>query len=88
MEKNYYEYVKKEYIMSAMNTNDYAEEKDINRNHTNYGSLTTWATVLRNMGHDTRTDVWQDDNGCLRIPCISIDHEDIVFEKGKTCKQN
>ena len=82
MEKeNYFETIKWRFIKSVMRTNDYGEDNDVNRNHTNYGSCTCWAQVLRDMGHDIEMPVYED-NGVLKIPFISIDNEKILeFEK-------
>lgn len=83
MGESYFEQIKAKYILTAMRTNDCAEERDTNRNHTNYGSASTWGEVLKDMGHKIETSVWEDGNGCLRIPCVSIDEENIEFQKGK-----
>lgn len=81
METNYCEEIKKRLVMDAMQANDYAKEKDINRNHVNYGCCISWSRVLRDIGHETDVPVYED-NGVLKIPFISIDGEKIIeFEK-------
>lgn len=83
MEKTYFEEIKLRAIKAAMATNDNAVSGDINRNHVNYGTTTAWMQVLRDMEHKTELPVWED-NGCLKIPFISIDGEKIIeFKNGK-----
>ena len=72
MKENYFEEIKMRFIQAAMRTNDNAKDKDVNRNHVNYGCCTCWATVMRDMGHKTEVPVWEGD-GVLKIPFISID---------------
>lgn len=73
MEGLYFEELKKRYIMDAGDVNHYADLKDIRRNRVNYGCVSAWAQVLQDLGHSANTAVWEDRNGCLRIPSISID---------------
>lgn len=80
---NYRDKARNRYIMAVTDTNFYAVEKDVNRNHTNYGSVTAWAEILQDFGCKTFTAVWEDGSGCLRVPYITIDDEKIEFEKGK-----
>lgn len=83
MEKTYFEEIKLRAIEAARKTNDYAVSGDINRNHVNYGIAKTWMRVLHDMGHKAELPVWED-NGCLKIPFISIDGEKIIeFKNGK-----
>lgn len=65
--------------LDAHRVNYCADDKDINRNHVNYGCVITTARVLREMGHRTDIPVWEDENGCLRIPYIIIDDEKISY---------
>lgn len=82
MSQSFYEFLKLEAIRSAMWTNSNADDKDVNRNHTNYGSTTSYMRILHELGHKTFLPVWEDDNGCLRIPFIQIDGIKIIeFEK-------
>lgn len=80
---NYYEALKSRYITDAMAVNFYADEKDVERNRVNYGSMNAWAQALRDFGHSTDTPVWEDGEGCLRIPYISIDGKRLLeFQNG------
>lgn len=74
---NYYEEIKWRFIKAIMRTNDNANDNDVNRNHVNYGCVTCWAQVLRDMGHVVEVPVYED-NGVLKIPFISIDNEKIL----------
>lgn len=79
----YFNEIKTRFIKAASWTNDNAESKDANRNHVNYGCCTAWETVLRDMGHETKVPVWED-NGLLKIPFLEIDGVKIIeFEKAK-----
>ena len=60
-------------ITAAMRVNRNANEKDVDCNHVNYGHATAIADSLRYLGHEVNIPVWCDDNGCLRIPKLSID---------------
>lgn len=81
MEKTYFEEIKLRFIKAAMQTNDNAKRKDVNRNHVNYGCCICWAEVLRDMGHKTDVPVWED-GGVLKIPFLSVDGQKIIeFEK-------
>lgn len=84
MEKTFFEELKLRAIMAAMSVNRTAEDKDVKRNHVNYGELTAWTRLLRDMGHETDTPVWEDReaNECLKIPRLKIDGETVIeFEK-------
>jgi len=76
-EKTYFEELKLRFIKAAMWTNDNAKKHDIKRNHVNYGCCTTYATVLRDMGHETNVPVWED-NDCLKIPFLELDGKKII----------
>ena len=49
----------------------------------NYGCLITWQRIAQQMGHNTDTPVWEDENGCLRVPFIEIDSYKVEFHNGK-----
>lgn len=84
MEKTYFETLKVRVYKAAMRTNDCADDKDKNRNHVNYGEATAWTQVMEDMGHKTDLPVWEDENGCLRIPYVEIDGEKYIeFKNGK-----
>ena len=84
MKENYFDELKIRMYCAADNVNSQAIEKDINRNHVNYGSVTTLALIMRDFGHTTDIPVWEDDNGCLRIPYIEIDGQKFIeFPNGK-----
>lgn len=83
MKDTYFDAIKTRIIMSCGYVNDCADGKDLNRNHVNYGCAITWASVLRDMGHDVDVPVWED-VGYLRIPKLKIDGEVIVeYPNGK-----
>jgi hypothetical protein len=80
--KTYFNEIKTRFIKAAMRTNDNAVEKDVNRNHVNYGCCTAWAQVMRDMGHETDVPVWED-NGYLKIPFVEINGKKVEFNNGK-----
>lgn len=82
MKNLYIEKLKVDLYRSASNVNDYAEQKDNNRNHTNYGSASTLAAILTDFGCKVNLPVW-DDNGYLKIPFIQVDDWRIDFHNGK-----
>lgn len=86
MKENYFEEIKMRYIKDAMQTNDCAKEKDVNRNHVNYGCCISWAYVLQDMGHKTETPVYED-NGVLKIPFLKIDGQKIIEFETQNKKQ-
>jgi hypothetical protein len=59
---------------AAMKVNDYAAQKDKNRNHTNYGAATAYADVLIDLGHKADIACWED-CGYLKIEKVTIDGE-------------
>ena len=71
--------LKTKLITSAMWTNEYANNEDINRNHTNYGATTAYAHVLYNFGVNVDIPVYEK-NGFLKIPKITIDTKEIKLE--------
>lgn len=78
----YIENLKVKFYQSASSTNDYAEQKDNNRNHTNYGSATAIAGILNDFGCKVNLPVWED-NGYLKIPFIQVDDWKIEFHNDK-----
>ena len=82
MRNLYIDKLKADLYRSASNVNDYAEQKDNNRNHTNYGSASTLAAILTDFGCKVNLPVW-DDNGYLKIPFIQVDDWRIDFHNGK-----
>ena len=82
MNNLYIEKLKMDLFRNADNVNHYAEQKDVNRNHTNYGSASAIAMVLSDFGCKVNLPVW-DDNGYLKIPFIQIDEWRIDFYNGK-----
>lgn len=83
MKENYFDTLKVRLFQAADAVNKCANEKDINRNHVNYGSASSIARVMVDFGHDVNIPVW-DDNGVLRIPKIVIDGKIwIDFEKSE-----
>ena len=73
MKESYFEELKTRYLTDADAVNHYANLEDVKRNRVKYGRVTAWAQVLQDFGHSTNTAVWEDRNGCLRIPTIAID---------------
>lgn len=83
--KNYFEEICCRLYMAVDRLNGQADDNDHERNHVNYGVATTWATVLREMGHEVDLPVWEDSQKNLRIPYIEIDGKKwIEFEKNKS----
>lgn len=82
MKNLYIDKLKVDFYQNASNVNHYAEQKDVNRNHTNYGSATTIAMVLTDFGCNVKLPVWEDD-GYLKIPYIQVDDWKIEFHNGK-----
>lgn len=83
MKDTYFDTLKVRLYTDASNVNHYADIKDVNRNHVNYGCAKTIAQVMIDFGHDVNLPVW-DDGGFLRIPKIVIDGEVYInFEKSE-----
>lgn len=82
MNNLYIEKLKVDLFSSADNVNHCAEQKDNNRNHTNYGSASTLARILIDFGCKVKLPVWED-NGYLKIPFIQVDDWKIEFHNGK-----
>lgn len=64
------ETIQMEVIKAAKAVNDCADQKDVKRNRVNYGCLITWQEIAQRMGNEINTVVWEDENGCLRIPYV------------------
>ena len=77
----YIDKLKVDLYRSASNVNDSAEQKDNSRNHTNYGSASTLATILVDFGCKVNLPVWED-KGYLKIPFIQVDDWKIEFHNG------
>lgn len=75
MENIMIESLKTSLIKSAMWTNSNADDKDLNRNHTNYGATTAYANVLRNFGVNVDVPVYGDGE-FLRIPKVIIESKE------------
>lgn len=60
-------------IGSAGRVNEYREKKDFGRNHTNYGYASKSADVLRMLDKEISVDNYNDDEGYLIIPRVTID---------------
>lgn len=83
MKETYFHTIKRRVVMAVTRLNDQAEERDINRNHANYGEASALIQVIKDMGHEADLPAWEDE-GCLKVPFIEIDGEKIMeFEKGK-----
>lgn len=61
-----------DYMMEAY------KKQDTNRNHTNYGSATAYAEVLRDMGHEVELRVYSKDE-YLITDKITIDDKTFDF---------
>ena len=83
MKNLYIESLKVRFFQDADRTNACADEKDINRNHTNYGGASAIAHVLTDFGCKVNLPVWEDNNKCLRIPFIQVDDWRIDFNNGR-----
>ena len=68
-------------ITGASAVNSLADKKDLERNHVNYGAVTTCANVLRHFGHKVDVPVWED-KGFLRIPKVVINDRIVNFHNG------
>lgn len=80
MSDTYFNTIKTRIIMASSHVNDCAADKDVNRNHTNYGCAITWGRVLVDLGHKVDIPVWED-AGFLKIPKLVIDDWEIEFGK-------
>lgn len=79
MKDLYFEELKVRIFKSVENVNYYAENKDVYRNHTNYGGASALASVLRDFGHNVELPVWEDE-GYLKIPFLKVDEWKIEKE--------
>ena len=80
---DYFSQLKVRLCTAVTRVNDYADRKDLNRNHVNYGEANAIAAVLRDLGHTTDIPVWEDPDGYLRIPKFMIEDWTVEFESGK-----
>lgn len=78
--EDYFECLKARMVTSALWVNAQAKDGDVERNRVNYGETIAWTRVMRDLGHKTNVAVWEDENGCLRIPFIEIDGEKTSLE--------
>jgi hypothetical protein len=76
------ESLKTSLIKSVMWANSNANGEDLNRNHTNYGAATAYASVLRDFGVKVDVPVYEDGK-FLRIPKVIIETRIINFENVK-----
>lgn len=76
---DFYSKLRQQLYSNAEAVNYYAKEKDLERNHVNYGSCTALAGVLKELGHPTTVAVYENDEGYLLVPSIEIDGVKIVI---------
>lgn len=65
------EKLKADLIMTAAIVNRFADEKDTNRNHVNYGVAINCADVLRILGEEAEVCAWEN-NGFLIVSKVTI----------------
>lgn len=83
MESTYFNKIKTQIVMDCGSVNDYADRKDVNRNHVNYGRVTAWSLMMCEIGHKVEVFAWED-NGFLRISALKIDGQTIIeHQNGK-----
>lgn len=70
---NFYSKLRQQLYSNAEAVNYYAKEKDIKRNHANYGACIALAGVLKELGHPTSVAIYEHDEGYLLVPSIEID---------------
>lgn len=70
---DFYSKLRQQLHSNAEAVNYYAKEKDLGRNHVNYGACTALAGVLKELGHPTSAAVYENDEGYLMVPFIEID---------------
>ena len=70
-------------IQCAGYVNDSADRKDHSRNHTNYGIITNAAHTLHQLGVSAEIACWQDENGYLKVPQVTIDGKVTECHNGK-----
>ena len=58
---SWFEDIKERVVWYANLVNKHADEKDINRNHVNYGITIAYESILSSMGHSVDVPVWEDD---------------------------
>ena len=67
-------------VCASYNVNYTADEKDILRNHVNYGMLTAYADIHRRIGHDVEIDS-ADDGDMIRIHRVKLGMAVIDYRK-------
>lgn len=75
---DFYSKLRQRLYSDAKVVNYYAKEKDLGRNHDNYGACIALAGVLKELGHPTSVAVYENDEGYLLVPTIEIDGVKIV----------
>lgn len=70
---DFYSKLRQQLHSNAEAVNYYAKEKDLGRNHVNYGACTALAGILKELGHPTTVAVYENDEGYLLVPSIEID---------------
>ena len=78
MKDTYFEKLKVKIFEVVDTANICAEKKDIKRNCVNYGKYIAYLEMLIGMGHDTDLVVYEDENGCFRIPVVKVDEKEWV----------
>lgn len=62
---DFYSKLRQRLYSDAKVVNYYAKEKDLGRNHDNYGACTALAGVLKELGHPTSVAVYENDEGYI-----------------------
>lgn len=79
------------YYMAMFNAvermNDQAEEKDLLRNHVNYGTASTYASILRDFGHEVDICVYGDEDYLISAKIIVDGEIKFDFEKYRRDKK-
>ena len=66
-------------ILAAYRMNEQATQKDLARNHVNYGVMKQALKYLRELGHETKDATWEDD-GFLIGEKITV-NDRVIFKK-------
>jgi hypothetical protein len=69
-------------VMGAGRVNDYAQEQDIGRNHTNYGCVSKSANILNYLDVDVDVACWRDGD-YLKIKRVTIDGNVTEYHNGQ-----
>ena len=80
MEETMYEKYYMAMFKAVNRMNSCVEEKDLLRNHTNYGTATAYASVLRDFGHEVDTCVYGDGDYLISAKIIVDGEVKINFE--------